>query len=302
LHVELPAWPGLNPWAAAAWLLELILYSSLASAALRRKLEHANRRLLTFACIVSALLPYLLYAPACGVFQPGPAALLALLATGVSAWYLILPRCPAADAGFLLLVAGVTLARVWKRVYLTPWDWPPMDPLGQLMWIRLGILAALLLRKAEGIGFGWFPSPREWRIGVIHFLAFLPAGLGLALATGFIPDLVPPFPSARLLLSAAATFFGMLWVVALAEEFFFRGLLQRWLGEWLDNPTAGWLLASALFGLAHLPFRSFPNWRFALLAGVAGLFYGRAYRVGEGIRAAMVAHALTNTVWRVLLA
>jgi membrane protease YdiL (CAAX protease family) len=280
LHVELPAWPGLNPWAAAAWLLELILYSSLASAALRRKLEQANRRLLTLACIVSALLPYLLYAPACGVFQPGPAALLALLATGLSAWYLILPRSSAADAGFLLLVAGVALARVWKRVYLTPWDWPPMDPLGQLMWIRLGILAALLLRKAEGIGFGWFPSRREWRIGVIHFLAFLPAGLALALGTGFIRDLVPPFPSARLLLSAAATFFGMLWVVALAEEFFFRGLLQRWLGEWLDNPTAGWLLASALFGLAHLPFRSFPNWRFALLAGVAGLFYGRAYRVG----------------------
>ena len=100
---------------------------------------------------------------------------------------------------------------------------------------------------------------------------------------------------------AVGTFFGMLWVVALSEEFFFRGLLQRWLSEWLRSERGGLVVASVLFGLAHLPFRSFPNWRFALLAAVAGLFYGRAYLKAGGIRAAMVAHALVNTVWRVLL-
>ena len=102
-------------------------------------------------------------------------------------------------------------------------------------------------------------------------------------------------------LIAAVTFLGMLWVVALGEEFFFRGLLQQWLGKWLRSPVAGWLLASALFGLAHLPFRSFPNWRFAAIAAVAGLLYGRAYVKAGSIRAAMVTHALVNTTWRVFL-
>ena len=50
----------------------------------------------------------------------------------------------------------------------------------------------------------------------------------------------------------------------------------------------------------HLPFGRFPNWRFALLAGIAGLFYGRAYAKSGGIRAAMVAHALMNTCAQML--
>jgi len=43
----------------------------------------------------------------------------------------------------------------------------------------------------------------------------------------------------------------------------------------------------------------FPNWRFAALAVVAGLFYGSAFRMGRGIRASMVTHALTVTTWKV---
>ena len=54
-------------------------------------------------------------------------------------------------------------------------------------------------------------------------------------------------------------------------------------------------MATLAFGLVHLPFRSFPNWRFALVATVAGFFYGRAYSLSGGIRAAMVTHALVNT-------
>jgi uncharacterized protein len=48
----------------------------------------------------------------------------------------------------------------------------------------------------------------------------------------------------------------------------------------------------------HLPFGTFPNWRFALIAAIAGWFYGRAYLKTGSIRAAMVAHALTNVTWK----
>ena len=91
-----------------------------------------------------------------------------------------------------------------------------------------------------------------------------------------------------------------IWVVALAEEFLFRGLLQQRLSLWLRSSPAGCIMASIAFGLVHLPFGRFPNWRFALLAGIAGLFYGRAYAKSGGIRAAMVAHALMNTCAQML--
>ena len=59
------------------------------------------------------------------------------------------------------------------------------------------------------------------------------------------------------------------------------------------------MVSSVIFGLVHLPYRAFPNWKFAILATVAGWFYGRAYLKTGSIRAAMVAHALTNVTWRV---
>jgi membrane protease YdiL (CAAX protease family) len=102
-------------------------------------------------------------------------------------------------------------------------------------------------------------------------------------------------------LIAVATFAGVLWVLAVAEEFFFRGLLQQMLTSVLGSRTAGLVLASLIFGAVHLPYRAFPNWHFAVLAACAGLFYGRAYQQAGSIRAAMVTHALVVTVWKTFL-
>ena len=94
-------------------------------------------------------------------------------------------------------------------------------------------------------------------------------------------------------------FFGTLWVLALGEEFFFRGLLQQWMTGWLRNEWAGLIATSLLFGAVHLPRGAFPNWRFAVLAAVAGVFYGLAFRQASSIRASMVTHALTVTTMTV---
>jgi len=100
----------------------------------------------------------------------------------------------------------------------------------------------------------------------------------------------------------AATFASMLSVVALSEEFFFRGLLQQWMAEWTGRPAWGLVAASILFGSVHLGFRGFPNWRFALAAAVAGRFYGGSFQQARSIRASMVTHALVVTLWRAWLA
>jgi hypothetical protein len=225
---------------------------------------------------------------------------LAALAAVVSFWYACLPRRPVVDLVFVAVMAAVVLSKLFAGIYLSPWPGLRVDFLGQLMWIRTGALSVLAIRHADGIGLGFWPARREWLIGARHFLLFAPVGVLLGLGLGFVRFQPMQAVWWQTLLLAAGTFAGMLWVVALSEEFFFRGLLQRWLQEWLESRWAGLALASLVFGLAHLPFRGFPNWRFAMVAAAAGVFYGLAFDKAGGIRAAMVAHALVNTAWRLL--
>ena len=168
-----------------------------------------------------------------------------------------------------------------------------MDILGQVALIHVSVMAFLMVRRMEGTGFGFLPSRAEWGIGFRNFLLFLPVGIPLALALGAFR-----FGNATPAWKVAATFVGILWVVALSEEFFFRGLLQQWMAKWTGSAPWALIATSVLFGMAHLGFRQFPNWRFALVAAVAGWFYGRAYQQARSIRAGMVTHALVVTTWR----
>ncbi len=283
----------------AAFLWEASFYLLPGFTAVRRALEERWQPL-TLACFLtaSALIPYCAYTLPTGTFHLTSLALLASLAAAASFWYIVAPRAAATDAIYFLYLVAVVLAGSFTAVYPAVFPKVRLEILGQLMWVRLGATVMLSLRKEEGIGFGFTPTLKEWAIGLRQFAYFLPIGIPLALLTGYVRFRLPSGEWWAVTLTAAGTFLGMLWVVALGEEFCFRGLLQQWLGRWLSSRTAGLILASVAFGLVHLPFRAFPNWRFALLAAAAGYFYGRAYQLSHGIRAAMVAHALTNTVLR----
>jgi len=285
-----------------AMLVELSFYSSLAFEQVRercRRLAGApSERFawkLPVAMMASALVPYLIYSLPTGAFRAGNFLLLLLLAAVVSWWFGLLGKSRLAAAAFLIFVAAVYLAKLFRGIYPPPVETLRIDILGQLMWIRLSLAALLLIRGADDAGFGFLPTRREWLVGLKHFAAFLPFGIALIYGLGFARF----DPAAGWWWKAPLVFIGILWMVALAEEFFFRGLVQRWLIDWL-GVTAGIVVTSALFGAVHLPFREFPNWKFAALAAVAGLFYGRACLKGNGIRAAMVTHALVVTLWRTL--
>jgi membrane protease YdiL (CAAX protease family) len=96
-------------------------------------------------------------------------------------------------------------------------------------------------------------------------------------------------------------FLGLLWTLALWEEFLARGLLLRWIFDWTGRENVSLIVASVIFGLCHLWFRTFPDWKQAIVAGTLGWFCGKAYIEGEGIRAAMVTHALVVTVQKTFL-
>ena len=129
-----------------------------------------------------------------------------------------------------------------------------------------------------------------------HKLLLLLRVVLLGVPLGLLVHMIRFAPGQFVWWKAAGTFLGIFWVIALSEEFFFRGVLQNWLSEWSGSPMAGLLTTSALFGFVHLWFGTFPNWRMALLAAIAGCFYGRAFQRSGAIRAGMVAHALVVTV------
>jgi membrane protease YdiL (CAAX protease family) len=277
----------------AAMLVELSLYMGLAFPAIRERWDRFGKRL-PWIMVPSAVVPYLIMGIGVGTFSWQWLGVLVVMTAVVALWFR-LPRNVATDLGFLILMAGIYLSGVFKSIYPPPIDGLRIEVLGQLMWIRLGILAALLIRRVEGVGFGFLPTGREWWIGLQHFAFLMP--LTMALMYGL--EFARFDPVDGWWWQAPATFVGILWVVALGEEFFFRGLLQQWLTGWIGI-RAGLVATAVLFGAVHLPFRDFPNWRFAVIAAVAGWFYGRAFILGDGIRAAMVTHALTVAAWRTL--
>lgn len=89
---------------------------------------------------------------------------------------------------------------------------------------------------------------------------------------------------------------GLIWaannllLVTLTEELVFRGYIQGGLARLLNNKvpyhqTLAIVLASVVFGLSHLG----AGWQWMLLAAMAGIGYGVAYRFG-GLPAAVVTH------------
>lgn len=71
-----------------------------------------------------------------------------------------------------------------------------------------------------------------------------------------------------------------------AEELFFRALLE---------PTAGLLVSSVLFGLAHRV-RGASRWVWAAWAAAVGLGLGGIYHLTGSLLGALLAHALINTI------
>jgi membrane protease YdiL (CAAX protease family) len=284
--------------ALPAFLLEVTFYTVLGIERWRTRIEKLPPWVVAGLLTLAAAVPYWASSFAFGSFHWRSLAWVAGLAAAAAFWYAILPQRALVDLAFLLLMAIVPLSEVLRHQYVNPVPRLQLDELGALMWIRTGAFAILSVRRTKGVGFGFWPSRWEWMIGASYFLAFLPAAAAAAWGIGFASPHWPSPNWEKTTALALGTFFGVLWVIALGEEFFFRGLLQQWMSEWFGHAWLGLAATSLLFGAVHLWFHAFPNWRFAVLAAVAGVFYGLAFRQARSIRASMVTHALTVTTWR----
>lgn len=277
--------------------LEATLYAATGFAAVRERLGRLRPAMLASVLWISALLPWSVYSIGTGTFDGRSFAVLLILTAAVAYWYVVLPQTFVTDVSLLILVAGITLSKVFKETYETPYPKVALDFLGKLMLIRLSVFVFLLLRKADSVNYGFLPTRTDWKVGVRYYLRFLPFGVALGYAMGYIQIVMPPQPAWQIPLLTIGTFLGILWVVALSEEFLFRGLLLPWLDKLLASPLSALVITSILFGLAHLPFRGPWNWKHAAITAVLAWFCGQAYQETKGIRAPMVTHALVVTTW-----
>ena len=91
--------------------------------------------------------------------------------------------------------------------------------------------------------------------------------------------------------------FGIIFVAtALPEEILFRSLIQNWLMQKFGSTTAVLVVASLIFGCAHInngP-QAFPNWHYMILATIAGFAYGKVFQRASSAIASMTLHALVD--------
>ncbi len=243
------------------------------------------------ALALSLVLPYLACC-ASGHFAPIALLKLVALALVLACWYRVFPINLPTDLAFLGLLAASLLSQFFETVYPPSFPGLPTAILGRISLFHVAALVLIVQRGIPETGYGFIPSLREWRIGAMHFLYFLPLAAGIAIPTKMV-RLVHPAP----LWKTIGIFLAFLWVVALFEEFIFRGALLGWL-EQRASRAAALVLTSVLFGCAHLWFRGFPNWRWAILAAILGWFCGRARIQAGSIRAGAVTHALVVAAWR----
>ncbi len=249
---------------------------------------------------ISGLLPYLILSLFAGTLNRNAFLLLAALVAVLAFWHAILPRRLAYDIGFLVIAAAPIITKLFARIYLSPDEHLKPAILGQLMWIRVGVIALLVLRDWDPGPVSLWPRRQEWLAGFAWFAVLILPVSFTAIGLRVMRYLPTPYPWWKLIAIAIATFFGFLWASVLAEELFFRGFIERAILDASRSPVLAVCLSALFFGGAHLWFRHFPDWRWALVALVLGLGSGMAYLQTGTIRTSMVTHALTIVCWRLL--
>ena len=180
--------------------------------------------------------------------------------------------------------------------------WPAhLSVFNKVLLLDAGIYAFLAVRNLEGVGFDLRVRLRDAIVGLREFLFFFPIALGLGLALGFLH--VHSFGSAigAVLLKFAGAWVYTFFFIAVPEELFFRGWLQNLLERRMGRGRA-LVVTAILFGLSHFNKRAvFFNWRYVLLAAIAGIFYGRAWRSQRRVAASSITHATVDSVWSLWL-
>ncbi len=260
-----------------------------AAEVLRRRLTSRVARVLAPGLL---LLPYLVFVLPRGEFHWHYALVLFVIPLGLAAIFEFLPPAGAGLAWQDVVVLVVVGAPVEFRLLAGAWPHPGLSALPKFEMVLSALYAFLVVRRLEGVGFDFRVRLRDLLVGLREWAFYAPIAIGLGLVLHFI-HFVPRRPGATTL---AAAYLITFFFVAIPEEFFFRGLLQNLLEPRLGRSRA-LLVAAVIFGLSHfnkpLPF----NWRYVIMAALAGFFYGRAWLDRRRLTCSAITHATVDVVW-----
>ena len=240
-----------------------------------------------------SVVPYLMVSISAHMFRWAWFGLYALLPV-VIAWLLL--RAAAADARqrgdwrdwFILLVLGLAVDLRWFDA-----AWPSgLRAWNELLLVDAGLYGFMAIRQLSGTGFDFHLRWNDWKTGLRELVFFTPFVLVLGLALGFI------HPHRNLPgIGALLRWVGIFFFTAVPEELYFRAWVQNLLERSVGRRPA-LMIASVLFGLSHFNKRSPTfNWRYVLLATIAGIFYGRAWRERRRVPASTITHASVDWIW-----
>jgi membrane protease YdiL (CAAX protease family) len=261
---------------------------------LRRILRSRTARMLAPGALV---IPYLVYALPRGEFHWRYLCTFLAIPVSISALFDLLPpggkHPPVPQLCWqdvlVLAAVGLPIEFSWFR---GAFPHNGLDSLPKLLLVDAALHGFLVVRCAEGVGYDFRPRLRDLTIGLRELLFFAPIVISLGIALRFITPHTG-LPSGTAALSALlVTFF----FIAIPEELFFRGLLQNLLEGRLGQRGALWLSA-LVFGLSHFNKPRPFNWRYVLLATIAGIFYGRAWRDRRRLLASATTHTLVDVLW-----
>jgi len=286
---------NVTPVAIAALGLELTP-AVLFGCAAERIARAVERWPVSVRMLAPALLaaPYVIVSISQHMFRWNWFALYALLPVAMA---LLLMRSAAADPeqrgdwrdAFILLVLGLAVDLRWFES-----AWPSgLRALNELGLVDAGLYGFLAIRRLSGTGFDFHPKWSDWKTGLRELFFFTPPVIVLGLVLGFIhPHRNLPGVGSALLRWVLIFFF-----TAVPEELFFRAWVQNLLERRVGR-RAALVIASVLFGLSHFNKRSAHfNWRYVLLATIAGIFYGRAWREQRRVAASTITHASVDWIW-----
>jgi membrane protease YdiL (CAAX protease family) len=159
--------------------------------------------------------------------------------------------------------------------------------------ILLALTIFLGFRALPGMKFN-LPSARDLAYGLAAFLVCTPILIAAGRLLGFIPPFhAPAHPSA----GGIGRTFGLIFVgTALPEEILFRSLIQNWLMQRYGFTLPMLLVSAFIFGCAHLDNgpQPLPNWRYMILATIAGIAYGKAFQKSNSVFSSVTCHALVD--------
>jgi membrane protease YdiL (CAAX protease family) len=279
----------------------LLLIPMLAAGLFPGRLKVLARILPAWAlCAASALLcvPYALVAWSSGSFRWSWLALYALLPVAIAWMTSEARRSDPAQRGNWrdYLVLAVLGLAVDLRAFEPAWP-AGLSAMGKMLLLDAGIFGFLAVRQLDGVGFDLRLRWHDARIGLREFCFYALIAIPLGLWLGFL-HWHELFPSA---LRFGSAFVFTFFLIAIPEELFFRGWVQNLLEQRVGRVTA-LAATSILFGLAHWNKHTASfNWRYVVMAALAGVSYGRAWRAERRVAASALTHTTVDTLWSIWL-